>query len=298
MLGLQQVKKCGGNCRKELPLSHFKLNCHGNHCSLCIQCQESSTSNARKRKLDEIVPTGQKRCAWCKRSKQLAEFPSKKSGVVYSHCLVCYNKHKIGQSEYKNTEAGKRKYSTWASSKNGKAHTKKGNQKKVALRKVDSAARLNHSLLTMSSQLIRSKAKSSVLLAKHTAFVSATHFLSVMKHSVKIKGFNWSDFNVTWTVDHKIPRSAFDFKNPEDVRRCWSPKNLHVLSPADNKAKAYKLLNHYLMEAETANFPTSWNSQFPSELFKQKFYDRLNCHEDVAGPSTEPLSDEECPDSD
>jgi len=40
-------------------------------------------------------------------------------------------------------------------------------------------------------------------------------------------GMIWANYG-KWHIDHKIPISAFNFKNPEDIdfRRCWALSNL------------------------------------------------------------------------
>lgn len=42
-----------------------------------------------------------------------------------------------------------------------------------------------------------------------------------------------------WHIDHKIPKSAFNFETPEDIdfKRCWALKNLQPLWAAENIKK-------------------------------------------------------------
>jgi hypothetical protein len=51
-----------------------------------------------------------------------------------------------------------------------------------------------------------------------------------------------SDYGVKWTVDHHIPRSAYNHNDPDDVRRCWSPSNMHPMASKENKEKGNKVL--------------------------------------------------------
>lgn len=54
-------------------------------------------------------------------------------------------------------------------------------------------------------------------------------------------GMTWENYG-EWHVDHKIPRSAFNYTSPDDFdfKRCWSLKNLQPLWAADNIRKHAK----------------------------------------------------------
>jgi len=49
---------------------------------------------------------------------------------------------------------------------------------------------------------------------------------------------SWDNYG-EWHIDHKKPRSAFHFKNPNDIefRKCWSLNNLQPLWAIDNLKK-------------------------------------------------------------
>jgi hypothetical protein len=55
-------------------------------------------------------------------------------------------------------------------------------------------------------------------------------------------GMTWKNYG-EWHVDHKIPRSVFNFTsvNDLDFRRCWALKNLQPLWAKDNIAKLNRL---------------------------------------------------------
>jgi len=52
----------------------------------------------------------------------------------------------------------------------------------------------------------------------------------------------WENYG-KWHIDHKIPKSAFNFLKPEhrDFKRCWALKNLRPLWGTDNLKKHNKL---------------------------------------------------------
>jgi len=57
-------------------------------------------------------------------------------------------------------------------------------------------------------------------------------------------GMSWDNYG-KWHIDHKIPITAFNFENPEDIdfKRCWSLKNLQPLWAVENISKHNKI-NH------------------------------------------------------
>jgi hypothetical protein len=45
-----------------------------------------------------------------------------------------------------------------------------------------------------------------------------------------------------WWIDHIIPRDQFDFKDPEQIKKCWKLSNLQPLWKMDNMAKGNKIV--------------------------------------------------------
>ncbi len=61
-------------------------------------------------------------------------------------------------------------------------------------------------------------------------------------------GYTWQDFmNGKLHIDHIIPVSAFNYTKPEhiDFQRCWSLKNLQLLTAYDNISKGAKLTQDF-----------------------------------------------------
>ncbi len=56
------------------------------------------------------------------------------------------------------------------------------------------------------------------------------------------EGMNWENYG-DWHIDHKIPKSAFNFTRVEhiDFKRCWALSNLQPLWASDNNRKRDKL---------------------------------------------------------
>lgn len=301
LLGLKQageLKKCGGNCRKTLPLSSFKLKSNMTRSSYCVDCLNIIAKRNEAKPVPKLA-NNEKKCAWCNKVKCVTEFRLKADGNPYAHCDNCKSKHTEGQAKYTKTPAGVETKKRYLQGPKGIAKNKRHNSKRVELRRFDPCAKLDHSLSTIASMLISGKRISSEFFVERTGFESVDRFVALVSEDCVRKGFNMSEYGFTWQLDHKIPRTAYRFDVERDVRCCWSPKNVHCLSIADNKAKSLKLLDHYLMEAGAENFPVSWDGKLPDEEFKRNFYARCLAPKDVGGPSTiEPPRDaEDGPDS-
>ena len=68
----------------------------------------------------------------------------------------------------------------------------------------------------------------------------------LIKHLRKTmpKGYCWNDYlQGKLHVDHKIPKSVFNFSKPEhaDFKKCWALKNLQLLPANENLVKHNKL---------------------------------------------------------
>jgi hypothetical protein len=53
----------------------------------------------------------------------------------------------------------------------------------------------------------------------------------------------WENYGTVWVVDHKIPKSVFNYEKPEDIdfKKCWALPNLQPLEKIENIKKSNKL---------------------------------------------------------
>jgi hypothetical protein len=71
-------------------------------------------------------------------------------------------------------------------------------------------------------------------------------FAQLKRHLGKqlLPGMTWENYGRNgWHVDHKIPKTAFNFKTSDDIdfKRCWALKNLRPMWEPDNIRKKDKL---------------------------------------------------------
>jgi hypothetical protein len=55
------------------------------------------------------------------------------------------------------------------------------------------------------------------------------------------EGMTWNNYG-EWQVDHIIPCSVFDMKNPEDQKKCFHFSNLQPLWKEENRLKSNKIM--------------------------------------------------------
>ncbi len=57
-------------------------------------------------------------------------------------------------------------------------------------------------------------------------------------------GMSWNNYGM-WHIDHKKPKTSFDFKSPDDdgFKQCWALGNLQPLWAKDNINKGVKIFN-------------------------------------------------------
>ena len=127
--------------------------------------------------------------------------------------------------------------------------------------------RMDNAVVCTSNALINGSIETSPTFVARTGFASEVEFLAAVKATFA-PGMTLDNHGVVWELDHKIPREAYDFDDPEDVKRCWSAPNVHALTPEANKEKSWKLVDQYVVEAGIERFPASWNLKWPDHDFK------------------------------
>jgi len=247
-----------------------------------------------------------KKCQYCSKWQPLSLYTvNPKRGVLYSKCEPCRPKHAASantsvnfaanQTRFLKTDAGKAnkiRYNTshkgkvsrkrYEDSTKGSACMKRRGANRRARRHQSAAMRLDDALVCAASNLISSRNHTSPKFFKHVG-VSASTFIAHMKRSCTQRGFQWGDYGSTWELDHKIPREAFDFDDPTDVRRAWSLSNAHALSKQDNREKSWKLVDNWVSDAGVACFPVAWNGQPPTEEMKKAHRDKCLAPNAVTG---------------
>jgi len=177
------------------------------------------------------------------------------------------DKGKATAKRYDESEAGKDRNKRYLEGDAGQASTKRFRDNRQERRRESTAMRMDNAIMCASAGLISGRRESSPTFLERTSFASEVQYIDVLKGTF-VPGMTRDNHGVVWEVEHKIPREAYDFDDPEDVKRCWSVKNVHAMTVADNLEKSWKLLDEYITAAGVENFPKAWNGKVPDAQFK------------------------------
>jgi len=199
--------------------------------------------------------------------KTSAEYKQTEAGKVANKRYDESDKRKAVQKRYDESELGKAAHKRFLESELGKVYLKRCRDRLTERLRASTAMRMDRALLSASNGLISGRFKTSPTFLERTSFTSEAQYLSVLEATFA-PGMTFSNHGPVWETEHKIPREAYDFDDPEDVKRCWSAKNVHAMTVADNLEKSWKLLDEYITAVGVENFPKAWNGQFPDAAFK------------------------------
>ena len=76
---------------------------------------------------------------------------------------------------------------------------------------------------------------------------------------------NWSNYGKhivgeprRWQIGHRIPRSAYDGNDPEDVKNCWKAANLFAQCAKENIELCDRLPSRKVLKSLRGIWPKSW----------------------------------------
>ena len=194
-----------------------------------------------------------KRCYKCGIKKPLTEFYQNKlrSDGVNSACGICAcktskkwrlkNKGKLReqrQRKYReNPDKHRMESKRWADKNPNKVTAQKRRYREEKSK--DITWKLNDNMSSnIRSSLKRNKG------GNHWESLVGYTVDDLKKHIEKlfVDGMSWEN-REDWHIDHVIPKSVFNFENPEhiDFKRCWALDNLQPMWAKENYSKGAKL---------------------------------------------------------
>jgi len=251
------------------PLESFATNpTTGKPLTRCKPCNEKKNEQGAEYKKTEAGKATEKRYteselgkASHKRAK--ASDKGKASNKLYKTSEL----GKATKKRAKRSDKGKAAIKRWEESVLGKAARKRAIESRQARIRESTAMQNNMNMLCLANNLISGRSMTSPTFLERSSFTSEVQFFEVLEATFA-PGMTLANHGPVWEVEHKIPREAYDFDDPEDVKRCWSVKNVHTMTPTANKEKHWKLIDEYITAAGVENFPKAWNGQFPDAQFK------------------------------
>jgi len=284
------TKKCG-KCRKLLLLLLFATKPKTTELyGTCNPCRLENADRKRKKyaaakatrnaALEADVTPTTLVCDGCGPKPFAAFGLNPTTGKPLTLCKPCNVKMIAKKVEYQKTEAGKaarkraktskkgkareKRYKT---SKKGKAKTKRSVDRHMDRYRESTAMRMDATIMNASNRLISGRSMTSPKFLQRTSFASEQQYFDVLEATFA-HGMNFKNHGPVWEVEHKIPREAYDFDDPDDVKCCWSAKNVHAMTVAGNDEKSWKLIDEYIAAAGVENFPKAWNGKVPDAAFK------------------------------
>jgi len=241
------------------------------------------------------------KCSRCCKNLPLSAFATKPDGSLHGKCETCRPKHKktsnahitpakrkVYMTTYRSTEKGKASEKQYKQSDAGKAaherEKKLRNARKRARYDKDPAYNLMHRIHVSISHFISGR-KATAGIFDANLKISKDDMYDHLVDQLKAKGLKMEDHGVTWEIEHKIPQEMYDFNDLEDVICCWSLRNVHVMTPEENKAKGNKLHDDIVKDVPADEYPASWNGVYPAtEEAKQAKYDAIKAKKAVYHP--------------
>jgi hypothetical protein len=291
--------------------------CRPKHNATSNSTRKAEVADRRASKEAKLASGELKTCNRCGPQPIAAFGTNARTGLPNVNCKPCNVKMLAAVAVCKATEEGKAANKRYKTSEKGKERNKRyreGDAGQAAAKRFASnlhdrrlastAMRMDNTIQGASNFLISGRIMTSPTFIARTGFASETEFLSAVEATFA-PGMTFANHGTVWELDHKIPREAYDFDDPEDVKRCWSPKNVHALTKAANMEKSWKLVDQYILEAGLECLPVAWNGKFPDTDFKIAHAAKMTARkilDDEAAEEEQPSSSsgaiEETPDSD
>lgn len=144
---------------------------------------------------------------------------------------------------------------------------KKGKKKYKQKLKADRGRWVYEIMQTTLRRMVQGLAPSSVKILKATG-VDASAFKAHLQSTWPEDGImSWSNYgfgNDKWNIGHRIPKSMYDANNSEDMKKCWSLKNLFAQNHQENKYAGVKLMGYRELVKLQDIFPSSWGGELPT----------------------------------
>jgi len=218
-----------------------------------------------------------KRCNWCKNTLPLHSFSTRLEKGIQKHLSVCKDCKPVelaSKAKYNKSAKGKTRGERYDKSEAGLAARERQlpqRREHKAAANQDEGFRMAHMVARAANKLINKPSAKSPTFVARTSFKSETHFRAHIRKSFR-PGFTMANHGSKWHIEHKVPVEAYDFANPEDVKRCWSPENVRTTTSKENAEKSFKIIDELCGEVGAARFPLSWNGAIPTAQQKEAFY--------------------------
>tara|TARA_B110001452_G_C15125604_1_gene392281 strand:+ start:170 stop:808 length:639 start_codon:yes stop_codon:yes gene_type:complete len=207
-----------------------------------------------------------------------------------SSCIVCIKRNRAQQNSYFATDVGKQKRkvsNATDASKEAKKAYKESAEGKVKLKEYTSSDKylqkcrdfaktaagksirkktydknkLSSSLMNGVARILRGGNSPKTIAC--IGFSTEASFRDHIAAKISCTDMTFANYGIEWGCEHKIPRSAYNHDDLDDVKRCWSPENIHAMKHKGNKTKWTHLLREFIDEVPPTKWPVSWGGVVP-----------------------------------
>jgi hypothetical protein len=234
----KQNKKCD-TCNETKPIIEFNrrlVNKDGvsSTCRICYSKNRKMVS-----KITPVINLPEKTCNTCGTLKSISEFrKTKKSADGHFHkCIAClkprvWNKEKQKVSEKKYCERNKEKL---------KEKWKRDGQKLHRMIKSRLSNRIKDALKAISLRKDN----------KTMSYLGCSHdFLRKWFQFLFVEGMSWDNIG-EWHIDHVTPCISYDLTKEEDIKQCFSWKNIRPCWQNENLEKGSQIIPEVVREHES-----------------------------------------------
>lgn len=177
---------------------------------------------------------------------------------------------------WKKTEKGKECARRSNKTPAGKARAKRNGKKMHAKVMADPARKMQVYLRNRFNEMLRS-GTNSVRVKECTDFESADEFKEHIE-STFTEGMSWDNHGHRseglWNIGHRISIKMYDSENNEDLKRCWSMKNMFAQWSVENQQLGVVLPSDPELLTLRPIWPLAWGDQLPSQE-RRKEIERL-----------------------
>tara|TARA_B110001452_G_scaffold164412_2_gene137146 strand:+ start:5342 stop:6265 length:924 start_codon:yes stop_codon:yes gene_type:complete len=180
---------------------------------------------------------------------------------------------KASKAAYRNGSIGKAKAKTYASSEKFlekcRQYAKTPAAKQHRKQHYDEN-KLSTSLMNAFARVVRGG--NSPIAVLNSSFESELHIREHIANQLENTPYSYEDFgdgSTNWSIDHAIPRCAYNHDDSEDVRRCWSPSNVRVMNTKANKEKWNAIVEQVVLSVSADCWPKAWGGVLPKDGSKQ-----------------------------
>ena len=169
------------------------------------------------------------------------------------------------ETEYRQSEAGKaslkRRKQTYYGSDTWRAQQDRQNESRRRRYKEDELVRVNIQLTNVVGRMAHGLRRTSGTLYSFTEFEDADDLMSHLQSLFK-DGMTVDNYGEVWHIEHRVAKCWYS-NTEEDIRRCWSKKNIAPEFGHENLTKSIKSIDKYCNQAGPENWPVEWEGVLP-----------------------------------